>query len=806
MQLQGFTLMKRYLVVSLLMSATVTLAHGADFYVAPTGKDEQAGTKEQPLATLEAARDAARKTEAGPHRIIVMPGEYFLAKTLELDARDNGLTIEAGEGGKVTLYGGTRVTGWQPADDNCWSAELAEVREGQWDFRALVVNGRLPDRARLPESGTFLHKSVFDVRWLSSVGGGWERKPTPEELATLLYEPADIPATLDVKNAELRVYHMWDESLCGVSSNDTQRHALILAPPAKSPPGAFGVKKYVIFNTREGLTRPGQWYLDRTAGRVVYWPLPDEDMSRAGVVAPRLERIVSVAGSSEKPAERITIRGVSIQATTTPLKAGGFGAYAFDGALGLERARQCVLEKLEICNVGGQGILARQVTDCRISDCHIHHTGACGIKADGAATAISGNHIHHIGVYHPSAIALSVSHGSRSESGQGFQVNRNEIHDTPYSGIVGSGSKHLIEENLISRVMREMQDGGAIYGGMRDSILRGNIVRDVVKMGEGYGVSSYYLDEGAEDCIVERNVSVGVERPTHNHITRNLIIRDNVFIAEADMTLSFQRSGGCTFTGNTLFAPGKITISQPSAIKVWQGNVVFRDAVAKDGSPQAFTIGDAMPPVPTPQRRTGAAVAVRLSQPPTLDGEIGWDEWPGALLNLDREPARWSASGAPVFAELGYDDRFLYVAVNVVMFDVGQAASRRRMGRRRRRGTLPRRPIRRRTASPVRGSRIRWRRAAERDRCRCPCGSRPVSGKGGAVRRQTLRGKPRRLARRMGRPAGCAGTEVGTGSQSPLQPQHLPERRSGLALLGGDARRNLEPRRSGHARVQVDRS
>ena len=69
-----------------------------------------------------------------------------------------------------------------------------------------------------------------------------------------------------------------------------------------------------------------------------------------------------------------------------------------------------------------------------------------------------------------------------------------------------------------------------------------NIVRDVVKMGEGYGVSSYYLDEGAQDCLVERNVSVGVERPIHNHIVSDVIVRDNVFIAETNMTLSFPRS------------------------------------------------------------------------------------------------------------------------------------------------------------------------------------------------------------------------------------------------------------------------
>ena len=648
------------------------VALAADFYVAPTGSDDNPGTKDQPLATLGAARDAARTAGAGPHRIIVMPGDYFLAQTLELDARDNGLTIETVGAGKATLYGGRFVERWRPDGERFWCADVPGVKEGEWDFRALVVNDRMPELARMPESGTLMHRSEFDVPWLSSVGGGWARPPTQEELTTMLYDPRDIPATLDVRNAEVRVYHMWDESLVGVARNDTQRHALLFSPPAKSPPGAFGVQKYVIFNTREGMTKPGQWYLDRTAGRVVYWPLPGEDMTKAKVVAPVLERIIRIAGAAQAAVEKITLRGLTLQATTTPLKPGGFAAGAFEGALCVERARQCGLEKLEIANVGGQGILSRELVDCQICDCQIHHTGACGIRASGTATLIARNHLHHIGVYHPSAVALSASHDSRSGGEKGFHIYRNEIHDTPYSGIIGGGSGHLIEENLIYRVMREMQDGGAIYGGMRDSILRGNMVRDVVKMGEGYGVSAYYLDEGAQNCVVERNVAVGVERPTHNHIARNIVIRGNVFMAEANMTLSFQRSGDCTFTGNTLFAPGKITVSPPNAIKLWADNIVIRQGVENDRMPQPFTIDDAMPPTPPTGRRSAPIRVVRVPQPPTLDGEIGWEEWPGGLLNLDREPSRWSASGAPVFAEIAYDDRYLYAAVNVVMFDVSK--------------------------------------------------------------------------------------------------------------------------------------
>jgi len=138
------------------------------------------------------------------------------------------------------------------------------------------------------------------------------------------------------------------------------------------------------------------------------------------------------------------------------------------------------------------------------------------------------------------------------------------------------------------------------------------------------------------------------------------------------MTLSFQRSGGCTFAGNTLFVPGEIKIGQANAIETWTDNVVFRNATEEDGVPQAFTIDDAMPPVAEPKRMTWSATAVRVDRAPTLDGQIESDEWPGGLLRLDRDPSRWRASGAPVFAELAYDDRCLYVAVNAVAFDVSK--------------------------------------------------------------------------------------------------------------------------------------
>ncbi|MEI8291894.1 MAG: right-handed parallel beta-helix repeat-containing protein [Verrucomicrobiota bacterium] len=652
--------------------ALVTTVRAADFFVATNGRDSNPGTISQPFATLPAARDAARLAGAGSHRITVMPGEYFLAQTLELDARDNGLTIESAAGGMATLYGGQVITGWRRDGDKFWCADLPGVKEGTRDFRALVVNGRLAERSRVPETGTLMHRSKFDVASLPAVAGYWARQPTLQERTSLEYDPKDIPPTFEIRNAEVRVYHSWDESLVGISRQDEPRHMFTLSPPARFPPGAFGVKKYVICNTREGMTKPGQWYLDRVAGRVCYWPLAGEDLKKVRAIAPVLECIISIVGTNKAPAQNITLRGFALQATTTPLKPAGFAAMHYDGALHLQQARQCVVEKLDISNVGGLGILASDLLECQLRDCQIHHIGAGGASVTGARTVVARNHIHHVGLYYPGAAALYCNSLVRTNVAAGLHIFRNEVHDAPYCGIIIGGEHLLVEGNLVYRVMREMQDGAGIYGNAKHSLVRGNVVRDIVKMGEGTGVSAYYLDEGSEDTVVERNVSLGIERPTHNHITTRITLRDNVFNSPTNMILSFQRSSGAIFSNNIVVAPGKISVSPPNAVKVWTNNLVIREGLDQGGAPQPFTIDDAMPPAPAPARRPQPVEAVRVASPPALDGEIGLEEWPGAMLKLDREPSRWPAGGAPAYARIASDDRCLYVAVNVVVFDVTQ--------------------------------------------------------------------------------------------------------------------------------------
>jgi len=549
---------------------------GVTVHVATNGSDSWSGLLQEPdarrtdgpVATLEAACRVARELKTVESaKVAVQDGRYFFDEPLLLTAADSGLTIETAHDANVTFYGGKIVKGWKKNGEKFYSVALPGVKEGKWDFRTLVVNGRYCGRSRLPEKGFFRHLSKFKVPWMSTTGGGWKRKPTKEELTTLKYRPEDLGQRLDVNNAEITVYHMWDESLVGLAGIDAESHTLTFSSRSGHPPGAFGVDKYVVWNVRVGMTQPGQFYLDRTAGKLVYWPLPGEDMAKAEVFAPTIESIIRITGTEKNPAKDITIRGIKLSVTTTPLTAGGFGAGKFDGAITVTNAQNCRLIGLEIMNVGGQGIKASG-SGLRVEKCHVHHTGACGVRCRGTGCVVADNHIHDVGLTYPSAIALQ-------GGGKDCLLSHNEIHDCPYTAINCGGERNRIVHNLIYRAMKELHDGGGIYCfAGKELVLRGNLIRDIVDTG-GYGASAYYLDERSEKCLVEGNLSIGIARPSHNHMAENNTIRGNVFVCDSDARITFPKSSGYIFENNVVCAPGKIVFENPNAIAVLRNNVLF---------------------------------------------------------------------------------------------------------------------------------------------------------------------------------------------------------------------------------------
>jgi len=241
---------------------------------------------------------------------------------------------------------------------------LPRERECSWSAADSV-------RAReCPSPGEFVHESVFDVPWMSTTGGGWKRKPTEAELTTMRFRAATIGPWLDPEGAEVTVFHMWDESCVGLASIDLERREMRFSSPCGHPPGAFGVQKYVVWNTARGVTKPGQWFLDRRAKKLVYRPMPGETVANLKAYLPTLTVLIGVWD-----VERVTLRNLDLEVANVPLKAGGFGAGEFDGAITAANCPHLRCENVRVQAVAGTGIKLWKCADAIVTRCRTLENG-----------------------------------------------------------------------------------------------------------------------------------------------------------------------------------------------------------------------------------------------------------------------------------------------------------------------------------------------------------------------------------------------------------------------------------------------
>jgi hypothetical protein len=584
----------------------------AEIHVSPTGNQNNPGTALAPVSTPSRALELIRaEPEGQPERRIVLHNGQYFDVAIVLTPADGGLVIEAAPGEHPVLFGGRRITGFQSDGGPLVAADIPTGRSA--DFRMLWVDGRLAHRARFPARGELKHLSQFKVPWMGTYGGGWQRKPTKEELRTMRVRPSDLGAQFDPLNAEITVFHEWDESTVGVKEYDPLSGLITFQSETGHPPGAFGNQGYVIWNTRDGLTEPGRWYLDRRRRRIVYWPLAGEDISNLEVIVPTTTALFRIEGTRQKPVRDLTLRGLTLAVANTPLMAGGFGAYAFDGAITAEHVRDCTFSNLRIGQVAGQGIKISDAQNCRIQKNEVKEAGAGGVICIGAdSSEISWNHICQVGQIYPSAIGESCG-------GRNNRLSGNFIHDAPYVGLTCDGIGALIESNRIERVMLELHDGAGIYLGGTNHLIRANLCRSIGDSPTDRR-HAYYMDEMVRHCRLEGNLAVQCPSPLHNHLASDNEIVNNVFVEDGDLRLAFYRCENYRLLGNLVLAKGKIEVFRPEAVQIWKDNLF----VSEEGSVLAFSVAEYSPGLPRPLRVNGIHVSTRPEVEAIWADRIAW--------------------------------------------------------------------------------------------------------------------------------------------------------------------------------------
>ncbi len=552
----------------------------ADVYAAPAGRGS-ACTAAAPCS-LEGARERARVLGPRLPRDLVVQlagGIYQLAAPFLLTAADSGqnghaVVYRAAPGEEPLLSGGLRVTGFRT---HRGAVRVAEVPAGTRS-RQLYVDGRRATRARG-----------------SDAPAGYVWKPSGFTLGD-----SAIATWPDRLGLEVVGINEWKSFRCGVSDVNIA-DGLVLSKPcwnyAQEQPGYNFDSVAWLENSLELLDEPGEFYLDAGAGRLYYWPLPEEDLTTAEVVLPVAESLLRIEGTPAARVHDLRFYGIGFAYATWN------GSSSNDGYATLQAG---------VTKRGPQGeaqkppahVTLHAAERVQLVGCRFTHLGAAGVAIEVGArdnsvercrfedlsgSAVLVGDVTHEEDHHPMDQALMV----RDNTVRGCYVTRtsaeyfdmvalfagytsgtlfekNEIFDVPYTGIsLGWGwglvdpggasgyttpttaHDNVVRDNLITHHNRRLRDGGAVYvlGAQPGSILQGNVSTD-----QGNFVSNWYLDNGSKGWTVAGNLSLVPAKEAGTGVERTYWLYVQVY-----PPLALDNTVGLNYTSDALlFTPKPI--------------------------------------------------------------------------------------------------------------------------------------------------------------------------------------------------------------------------------------------------------
>ncbi len=527
------------LITTIILAGSTALAD-TTLFVAPGGKDTNPGTQEAPLAGLAGARDRVRQLKrekpGEPIEVLFAAGTYTLSKAVEFTADDSGskqapIVYRAVPGAEVRLTGGLPVKQWAPVTEPAILDRLPEdsrsdVRVADLKTQGIANYGQLTPHGfsagSQPAEAELFYKDqpMTLARWPNEGFRGVEQCDEPVRVKV---DTDRLGRWTSESDPWVFAYwhHDWAELHEPIVGVDADAQVLIRSEKIKPVYGITkGRARWYAYNLLSELDQPGEFYLDRSAGKLYFWPpVPD-----AEAVLSQADGIIRAQDLSY-----VTFRGFTVEACRAT-------------AISLHDGTDCHVVGCTIRNMGHQAVSVSGGTKQEVFGCDVYYCGEGGISLSGgdrptltpAGHNAENNHVHH---YSRRARTYKTA---VSVDGVGNRIAHNLVHDGPHMALSAGGNDHIVELNEIHNVVYESGDAGAYYVG-RDWTQRGNILRhnfwhDIVG-GTGYGGMTIYLDDqhcghtiygnvfercsqavfigGGDDNIVTNNVFRECRRAAH---------------------------------------------------------------------------------------------------------------------------------------------------------------------------------------------------------------------------------------------------------------------------------------------------
>ena len=553
-------------------------------YVAPNGDDSNPGTMAKPLRTVGKARDLVRGMTAGMTADITVylrGGTYQQTSTLAFtnaDSGQNGHYVKylAYTGEQPIITGGAPITGWTASTTGNGIYTASGITT---PFRQLYVNGVKAIRARSPNLGT---NGALAFNRLT----GADNTAQNIQVAS-----SEVSNWNNFTKVEMHIMTGWGDSTVRLASSTTSGNTATLKiqspestiifprpfPHLGGQFGGFTKHCYYFENALEFLDQPGEWYLDEGKSVLSYKPRSGEDMSKATVVAPMVETVVSIAGTSTtSQAGYLWFQGITFAHATymRPSQAGFLDGQAGQynltattdnkqtvgrpaAGVSVMNANHIHFERNIFTQMGSTGldfisgtnndmIIGNVVTDIAgngisigkftASDTTEYHVPYNPTDKNEICTSdtIKDNYIHNVTTEFQGGTGIAAGYPKQ------LDIEHNEIAYVNYTGVsVGYGwtntvnamSNNYINYNNIHHVTQILADGAAIYtlsNQQPASQVEYNYIHDYqTSQWADYGDQGIYLDEQTSGYTIAHNAMVNAPTNVAQNNTGTNTITDN---------------------------------------------------------------------------------------------------------------------------------------------------------------------------------------------------------------------------------------------------------------------------------------
>ena len=522
-----------------------------DLMVSPDGDDSNPGTQEAPLATLEAAKEKAQEGTT----VWFREGTYLIEEAVVFDGGDaQNVTYRSVPGEEVVFTGAVAISQWEEGTINGVSALVAQVDTENWYFRSLFMNGERLQVSTWPKEGTFKVAAVRDEDKLAD-SYEWGAH------GAFYAETDEIMDFANLEDVYIRMSHYWLDQLMPISSVDTATGRIeVSRGSSRTIQAGWNADNFVYENVRETLSEPGEWYLDRSEGKLYYIPRSGETAGNTVVYAPVTGQLITMDG-----AKGIRFQGICFENTDWDFFDGegpGYdtehplyenmkyttGAYQANlgcpDAISVSNSSDIQFVDCEMENISYNCIqFGENTRDCAVTACRFENIGGSAVVIRGTNEApsttgdisVSDCLVAYYGQVFNQSVGIHLTYGDH------VTIANNEIHDGSYSGISAGwiwgydaqvNEYNMIQNNLIYNIGVDglLSDLGGIYvlGPQYGSVMSGNVIYNVGCY--DYGASGIYLDAGSSGWTIENNlVSDCASKCFSTGHGRDNVVRNNIF-------------------------------------------------------------------------------------------------------------------------------------------------------------------------------------------------------------------------------------------------------------------------------------